>query len=429
MFVRDEVIDYLREYENIPEDILERELKVPLESNFIVSIIGPRRAGKTYFLFLLYKKIANCVYLNFEDSRLAEITHKELRDVIRIFAEIYGRYPSCLLLDEIQNVEGWEKIVRELYDLRKYKIFLTGSSSRLLSKEIATQLRGRSLSFSLLPFSFREFLAFEHIAIEKYLSRDDEARMKNLLRNYMEFGGFPDVVKNEEKLKILKEYADLILFRDFIERHKIRNIDLARMIHTFMMQNYSKEISIRSLYGKLKTNVRVGKDTVYNYVTKLEDTMFFFFLKKYSTKAHLRESWPKKIYLCDTGLTKIVRYSQDYGRLMENIVFLDLLRRKNNNPLAEFFYLKLIDGEIDFVVKEGTTIEQLIQVTYASGKDEIEKREIKSLIKASEQLKCDNLLIITWDYEDEIIIEDKKIRCTPLWKWLLEKESQSTINS
>ncbi|RLF30344.1 MAG: AAA family ATPase, partial [Thermoplasmata archaeon] len=263
MLVRDEVIDYFREYEHIPRDILERELKIPMKSRFIISIIGPRRAGKTYFLFSLSKKIENQVYLNFEDPRLAEITYRELRDVIRIFIEIYGRNPDYLLLDEIQNIENWEKTVRELHDLGKYRIFLSGSSSKLLGKEIATQLRGRSLSYILLPFSFREFLRFKQITIKKYLSKDEEARIKNLLRNYMEFGGFPDVVKNEEKLKILKEYSDLILFRDFIERHRIRNLGLARMIHTFMIQNYSKESSVRSLYNKLKTNIKVGKDTVY----------------------------------------------------------------------------------------------------------------------------------------------------------------------
>ena len=420
MLVRDEVIDYFREYEYIPRDILERELKIPMKSRFIISIIGPRRAGKTYFLFSLSKKIENQVYLNFEDPRLAEITYRELRDVIRIFIEIYGRNPNYLLLDEIQNIENWEKTVRELHDLGKYKIFLSGSSSKLLSKEIATQLRGRSLSYILLPFSFREFLRFKQITIKKYLSKDEEARIKNLLRNYMEFGGFPDVIKNEEKLKILKEYSDLILFRDFIERHKIRNLDLARMIHTFMIQNYSKESSVRSLYNKLKTNIKVGKDTVYEYVTKLEDTMFFFFLRRYSNKVHLRESWPKKIYLCDTGLAKIVRYSQDYGRLMENIVLLDLIRKRNKNPLLEVFYLKFTDGEIDFVLKEGLEIKQLIQVTYASGRDEIEKREIKSLVKAGNELKCKNLKIITWDYEDKIEIDNKTIECIPLWKWLLQ---------
>ena len=420
MLIREDVIDYFKEYERIPCNILERELKVPIESKFIISIIGPRRAGKTYFLFSLYKKMENAVYLNLEDTRLSNITFKELREIIRIFIEMYGKDSKYLLLDEIQNIEGWEKIIREFHDLEKYRIFISGSSSKLLSKEIATQLRGRALSFLLLPFNFREFLRFKKFSIERYLSKDKEAKIKNLLLKYMEYGGFPDVIKNEEKLRILREYSDLILFRDFIERHKIKNIELARMIHNFMLQNYSKEISIRSLYGKLKTITKVGKDTVYDYVSKLEDTMFFFFLRKYSLKVHLRESWPKKIYLCDTGLTKIVRYSQDYGRLMENIVLLEFMRKKNENPLLDVFYLKFPDGEVDFVIKEGMDVKQLMQVTYASARDEIEKREIKTLIKAGNELNCNNLLIITWDYEDEIVVENKKIKAVPLWKWLLK---------
>ncbi|MCD6512345.1 MAG: ATP-binding protein [Thermoplasmata archaeon] len=420
MLIREDVIDYFKEYKRVPYNILERELKIPLNSKFIISIIGPRRAGKTYFLFSLYNRLENAIYLNLEDTRLSDITFKELREVVRIFIEMYGKEPKYLLLDEIQNIDGWEKVVREFHDLEKYRIFISGSSSKLLSKEIATQLRGRALSFLLLPFSFREFLRFRQFSIERYLSKDEEAKIKNLLLKYMEYGGFPDVIKNEEKIRILREYSDLILFRDFIERHKIRNIELARMIHNFMLQNYAKEISIRSLYGKLKTITKAGKDTVYDYVSKLEDTMFFFFLRKYSLKVHLRESWPKKIYLCDTGLTKIVRYSQDYGRLMENTVLLEFMRKRNENPLLDVFYLKFPDYEVDFVIKEGMDVKQLMQVTYSSARDEIEKREIKALIKASDILNCDNMLIITWDYEDEFIVEGKKIKAMPLWKWLLK---------
>lgn len=421
MIKRDEIIDYFREYERIPK-AMPRELKVPLDSDFIISVIGPRRAGKTFFLFSLYEKFESAVYLNFEDSRLAGTEAKEIRKLIRIFIEIYGKNPKYLLLDEIQNIEGWERIVRELHDLRKYRIFITGSSSKLLSKEISTQLRGRSLSFILLPFSFREFLRFKKIKVNKFLSKDEAAKLKNLLKTYIEFGGFPDVVKNEEKVKILKEYSDLILFRDFIERHNVKNLDLARALHTFMIQNFSKEVSIRALFNKLKINIPVAKDTVYEYVTKLEDTMFFFFLRKFSRKVHVRELWPKKVYICDTGLTKTVRYSQDYGKLMENVVFLELLRKTNVKPLMEIFYFKdYQQREVDFVVKEGTDVKQLIQVSYTSERDEIENRELKSLLKASELLKCRNLLCITWDYEGEEIVGKRKIKFMPLWKWLIEK--------
>ncbi len=416
---KENIIDYLREYERFKPKLIERELSVPLESQFVISIIGPRRAGKTYYLFQLSRKVKDYIYLNFEDSRLYGLTHKDLREIIRVFIEVYGKEPRYLFLDEIQNLKGWEIIVRELHDLRKYKILLTGSSSKLLSKEIATQLRGRTLSYLLLPFSFREFLKAKRIKLSKYISKDESAKIKHYLKEYLEFGGFPDVVLNEEKIRILKEYADLILFRDFIERHKIKNIELARFLHSFTIQNFSKEISINSIFNRLKSiNVRVSKNTLYDYISKLEDTVFFFFLRRYSIKPHLRESYPKKIYLCDTGLTKVVRYSEDIGKLMENTVFLELLRLKNQNPLIEIFYWKdYQQREVDFVVKEGEQIKQLIQVTYDLN-PENEKREIGNLLKASKELKCNNLMIITWDQNEIIKKDGKEIRVLQLWKWL-----------
>lgn len=238
----------------------------------------------------------------------------------------------------------------------------------------------------------------------------------------MEFGGFPDVVISKEKLNILKECSDLILFRDFIERHKVKNIELARFIHSFIIQNFSNEISIRNIFNKLKSmKIKISKDSVYNYVKKLEDTVFFFFLKRFSKKVHLREAWPRKIYGCDTGLAKIVRFSPDYGRLMENCVFLELVRNKNENPLAEVFYLKSNNKEIDFLVKVGGKIDQLIQVSYASSKDKIERKDIDSLAKGANELRCDNLLFITWDYEDKMKLGNKNVVFKPLWKWLILK--------
>jgi hypothetical protein len=420
MFNRESITDYFKEYEKLKVSIIPRELKVPLTSKFIISIIGPRRAGKTYYFFQLLKKLKNPVYLNFEDSRLFGVTYSDIREILRIFIELYGKEPKNLLLDEIQNVENWEIIVRELHDLKKYRIFLTGSSSKLLSKEIATQLRGRTLSYLLLPFSFREFLLSKGRKIEKWMSKDEEAKLRNLLKEYLEFGGFPDVVLSRRKIKILREYFDLILFRDFIERHKIKNLEIARFLHSFVVQNFTSEISVKGLFDKAKAaNLKISKDTIYDYLAKLEDTVFFFFLKRFSKKVHLRETWPKKIYLCDTGLVKVLKFSEEIGKLMENVVFLSLLRKTNIDPLMEIFYWKNYQGEeVDFLVKKRTRIKQLIQVTYASSKGEIEKREIKALVKASKELNCKDLFIITWNYERMLKTNNKKIKCVPLWKWL-----------
>jgi predicted AAA+ superfamily ATPase len=421
MIRRDSIIDYFKEYEKIPSEIIPRELKVPLKSNFIISIIGPRRAGKTFYFFQLLKELKDSAYLNFEDSRLLGATYLDFRNIIRIFIELYGKEPENLLLDEVQNVKNWEIVVRELHDLKKHRIFLTGSSSKLLSKEISTKLRGRTLSFILLPFSFKEFLISKGKGMEKWMSKNEEAKLKKLLKEYLEFGGFPDVVLNEEKVKILREYFDLILFRDFIERHKIKNIEIARFLHSYVVQNFTNEISIKSLFDKAKfAGAKVSKETIYDYITRLEDTVFFFFLKRFSKKAHVRETWPKKIYLCDTGIVKVVKFSEEIGKMMENAVFLNLLRKSNINPLMEIFYLRDHKKEVDFIVKEGIKIKQLIQVTYASNKDEIEKKDVKSLVKASEELKCKELSFITWDYEDELRFHNRKIKYIPLFKWLLQ---------
>jgi len=419
------IIDFIEEYRQFWPEMIERELKIAIDIKFIPSIIGPRRAGKTYYLLYLRKHFENPLYLNFEDSRLYGLIYKDLRGVIRIFIENYGK-PDILLLDEIQNLKGWEIISRELYDLKKYKMVITGSSSKLLSKEIATQLRGRTLSYLLLPFSFREFLRAKRISINLRLL-DDIAKLKGLLKEYLEFGGFPDVVLSKNKEKILKEYSDLILFRDFVERHKVENLEVAKFLFNFIIQNFSKEVSINSLYNKLKSrNIKVSKDTVYKYISKLEDTVFFFFVKRFSQKVHLRESWPKKVYICDTGLTKIIRFSENIGRLMENLVFLELLRKTNENPLMEIFYFQTKEGyEVDFLIKENLRIKQLIQVTYANDFDEIDKREIRALLHTNELFKQDKpeLIIITWDYEDEKELswfgKKGKIKFIPLWKWVL----------
>lgn len=396
---------------------IERELKVPMPGRKIISIIGPRRCGKTtYFYYLIDRVLKEGMYIDFEDIAFKKMTIEEFFEVIKIYNELK---PSTkfMLLDEVQSLNGWETLVRSLFD-RGYRIFITGSSSKLTSREIATQLRGRSLKFLLLTFSFREFLKAKKIKLKLH-TFEERGRLLGKLREYLEFGGFPEVVLSEEKEKILKSYADEVFYKDFVERHKIKSLDFGRFLFEFTFQNFSNELSIKRIkkfFGK-----NISERTLYKYTSYLEDTLFIFFLRKFSKSVYLRTSWPRKVYICDTGITKIVRFSPDYGKLMENTVFLELLRKTNEKPLLQIFYFKdYQQHEVDFVVKEGLKVKQLIQVTYASSLDEIEKRELRSLIKASELLKCKDLLVITWDLEDEMEFKGKKIRFMPLWKWLLK---------
>ncbi len=416
--VRDYIIEYKKK--KLPW-ILERELKVEKTKRRIISIIGPRRAGKTYYFYQLIKKNRkDSLYLNFEDTRLLELNFREIRELLRIYKEINGREPEYLFLDEIQNIPKWESALREILDLDRYYIFITGSSSKLLSKEIATSLRGRTLTYNLLPFSFSEFLKAKNISSE-VVSKDEEIKIKRALREYLEFGGFPEVVFEKEKDRILKEFYDLILFRDIVERHNLRNISLAKFLLSYCTQNFAKEISINKILNFFKSQgKKFGKNTLYDYIDKIQDSVAIFFLQRFSEKIYSRESWPKKIYLCDNGISRVVRFQSDVGKLMENAVFLEILRKKNENPLIEIYYYKNSAIELDFLLKEGTKVSQLIQVSYDIEDIMTKKREIKSLIKVSEEVNCSYLLLITWDYESEEEIKGKKIKIIPLWKWLLE---------
>lgn len=415
--------DYLLEFQKfeIPY-LVEREVEITISNKFIISIIGPRRAGKTFYFYQLLKTFGKeiCLYLNFEDSRLIEISYKDIREIIRTYIELFGKEPTHLFFDEVQNIENWEITMRELYDKFKYFIFVTGSSSKLLSKEISTQLRGRALSYLLLPFSFREFLKAKNVKIKDKLTMDEEAKIKNLLREYLEFGGFPQVIFSNEKVRILKEFFNMILFRDIVERHEVKNIHLVNLLFNHLVLNFSKEISTNKFYREFKSkNVKVSKDTLYKYLTYFEDSVGTFFVRTFSEKVRVKEFWPKKVYLCDTGLSKIVRFSEDIGKLMENCVFLELKRHQNKDPLLEIYYYKANGKEVDFVIKRGTKIIECIQTTYGIGEEKAQKREIEALLKSSKELKCNNLVVITWDYESNKKVEGKEIKFIPLWKWLL----------
>jgi len=419
------VKDYIAEFQRRSFGrIVERELKVKPVKGKAITIIGHRRAGKTYFLFQLISRLNRdkCAYLDFEDIALRGLFPVDCFKVIReIFPEVTGSRAEYVFLDEVQNLREWESLVRTLLD-RGYNVFVSGSSSKLLSKEIATQLRGRSLTYLLLPFSFREFLRAKNVKLEMDLL-SEKGRVKHLLKEYMEWGGFPEVVLSMEKEKILKEYIELAFFKGFIERHRIQSTQIARYIFEFTLQNFARELTVRSMARKMKSlGLKFNINTLYRYMENLEDTLFIFFLKRYSPRILRRESWPRKVYVCDTGLTRVTRYSEDIGKQIENIVFLELKRRENEKPLQQILCWKDGQGrEVDFMVKEGPKITQLIQVTYATGPDEIDKREIKSLLKASKTLNCKNLTTITWDYEDIAQIRNREVKFTPLWKWLLKR--------
>ncbi|OQX84586.1 MAG: hypothetical protein B6D55_08810 [Candidatus Omnitrophica bacterium 4484_70.2] len=405
--------------------VKERKIEFPETKNFIISVIGPRRAGKTYSIFNLIKKKKlkdeDYLFINFEDDEICEMKRKEIRKVIFYHQEIYGREPEYLFFDEIQNLERWESFVYSLFEKKRYFIFITGSSSKLLSEEIATQLRGRSLTILVLPFSFKEFLQVKGLHVKtKILLSYEESKIKNLLRLYLKEGGFPDIVLTSiNREEYFRDYINLVVFRDIVERYKIRDIGLIKMFVRFAISSFSKEFSIHKIYRTFKSmNVKVSKKTLYRYADMLEDAQFCFFLRKFSFSERESLLSIPKVFLNDPGIAnygRTTKFDEEIGKLMENAVFLELKRKK----LETFYWRDYQGNEVDFVVKEGLKVKQLIQVTYANDRDEIREREIKDLMKSSELLKCKDLLCITWDYEGEEKIKGKKVKFVPLWKWLM----------
>ena len=411
------ILEFYKSLKNtLNKKILERELGIKEVENKIITIMGPRRAGKTYFLFQLMKKHKESIYFDFENYLFRYFSLKEILETIKIYEQYFNIKVRCLFLDEIQALRNWQNILRSFENLG-YKVFITGSSSKLLSKEIATQLRGRSLSYLLLPFSFREFLRAKGFELKEHVSLEEKVRIINYLKEYLNFGGFPEIVLADEtdKFFILKDYIDVIFFKDFVERFKIEKIEVSRFIFEFLLQNYSSEISVNKINNYVRQKLRENKkNLVYEYVDKLTDTFLVFFVDKFDFSVYKRKSWPKKVYLVDTGLSLPFRFSQDKGKLMENVVFLELKRRENINPFQEIYYYKTKNGkEIDFLVKDKNKIE-LIEVCY-----EFDEEHKKKLIKAMKELSLKESLCITWDEED--VIEEKgfKIKLIPLWKWLL----------
>ncbi len=425
---------------SLPE-LLKRDIEVPFEGDLIVTIVGGRRAGKTYLMFQLIKYLfqhrdmdkRNVLYVNFEHERLRYLDARDLEDMVKVYYEMVlpdNKKPIFLFLDEIQNVSDWDRWVRRVFDQKKFRIFLSGSSSKLLAKEIATSLRGRALSRVVFPFSFREFLMTkreevkgENLKIMQYL--EERGKILGYLEDYMMFGGYPEVeLQKEDRIKeeLLLSYYEAIFYRDLVERYSIKNAKVLDLFLKYMLSNFSKYASVSKAYNYLKSlGLRVSKKTLLNLQKFAEDVFFLFSVEIFSYSIKRREQYPKKVYCIDTGVLKVFtpRFSENFGRLMENMVFIELKRRQFERRPVEIYYHKSNDKETDFVIKEGVEVKQLIQVTYARGRDEIERRELEGIIKASVELKCDNLLIITWDYSGEEELKGRRIKLVPLWMWLL----------
>ena len=404
------------------EKIIERDLDSLRVKGFLVkpnvlAVLGIRRCGKSIFSWLMLKG-EKFGYINFFDERLVGLKAEELNKVLQAFYELYGSEVNYFVFDEIQKVPGWERFVSRLRTTKR--IVITGSNSDLLRGDLATFLTGRHIDVELLPYSFKEYLQAADIILDENwaYSTGSIATVKRTLSEYMEKGGFPEVGKFGNAI-LSGIYRDIIE-NDIIRHHKIRNPQCLRELAKFLISNSGKEVT----FNKLKSLGIRDTHTISKYCTYISDSYLLFFLERFSYKLKEQFKAPKKVYCIDSGLAGNVAFKlgKDPGRLMENIVFIELLRRKlYYNSGWELYYWKDHRGrEIDFVIKTAESVTQLIQVTYASDKNEIDEREVAAFEVATSELKCENVLVITWDYEGTISIGNRLVNYVPLWKWLLK---------
>ncbi len=403
------------------QKLVERELKIEVDKQIIKVISGIRRAGKSTLCFLLLKN-KTFGYANFDEKPLTKV--KDPEEVVKAIKQIYGDV-RILFLDEIQNLEEWELWVNSLYR-RGYNLIITGSNAKLLDRELSESLTGRYLTFELFPFSFREVLRFLKFDLDNIdLLKEKQGKLQRILKDYIFKGGFPEIWVKNLDVDYLETLFDSILYKDIVKSWKIRYASRIEELAMYMFSIFSSKYSFTKLKNILEFR---SKTTVENYISYLEEAYLIFSLRKYSFKEKDRIKSPRKVYAIDTGMINAIvsSHSKNLGRLIENIVFLKLAR--NHKPNKELFYFETSEGyEVDFVVKDGIHVKELIQVNYANSFDEIDPREIRALLKAGELLRCKNLTVITWDYEDERDIswfgKKGKVKFVPLWKWLLNQHT------
>jgi predicted AAA+ superfamily ATPase len=435
MIRKETIKSIIREFHTnkLPHPI-KRDILLPAESNKIISLVGARRAGKTYLLFqkineLLEKghTVEKILYINFEDERL-ELNKDELDLILQSYRELYPDIDISnvyIFFDEIQNIKGWERFVRRIYDTLSKNIYITGSNSKLLGEEIATSLRGRTLKYEVPTLSFKEFLRFNNLEYKvpiDFYSPEKKVKIKKYFKEYMIYGGFPEILFLEKELKIktLQEYFEVMLYRDLAERYNIKDLYVLKYFLKRLIENSTKLVSINKIYNELKSEgFKIGKDTIYRFLDYAENSNVIKLLRKHYISLHKKEFGEKKVYPADNGFITALNFIgiENYGKLLENVVFHELSIR-----FKEIYYYR-DKKECDFVIFNNKK-PHLIQVSYALDDAETLKREIGGLTEACKYFKVDKADIITFDeYKDGgrlLKAEDITINVIPAWQFFLQ---------
>ncbi len=408
---------------NFPE-FKERDIEVPINTGKIISIIGPRRSGKTYLMFQVMNRLIvdglekeKILYVNFEDERLL-FEEFDYDDIFIAYKELYPHIKEkdiYIFFDEIQNLNHWEKFVRRVCDTKTKNIFITGSNSKILSNQISTSLRGRTITIENLPLSFKEFLSFKNVNFDFY-STSGIALINRVFDEFLLWGGYPELINfgNNLKLKVLQEYFNVMIYRDLIEKYNIKEVYILKYLIKRLFNNFTREFSVNKIYNELKSRkFAISKDKLYEYMEYLIDNYIIAVVEKYEPSVIKQELSNKKVYLYDNGLftANSISLEEERGKLLENLIFVELYRR-NQKVL---FYKNSF--ECDFLILENRKLVP-IQVTYQFESDSKE-REIHGLIKTMDRFELNEGFIVTRDEEKIINNGNKKIKVVPVIKWLL----------
>ncbi len=406
--------------------IKKRELDIPLDIPMIISLIGPRRSGKTYLLYDVYQRLVskgierqNIVYINFEDERL-DLNVSELDLILQSYLELYpnANLEECyFFFDEIQNIEGWEKFVRRMFDTVSKKIFITGSNAKLLSTEIATSLRGRTITYTVLPLSLKEYLSFKNIEIS-FFNTQKKAKLLSHISEFIMNGGFPEVIDfdSETRLRVLQSYFNTMIYRDIIERYRISDALTLKFFIKKIFASVGKPLSINKIYNDIKSQgYKISNNTLYDYEDYCRTIFLTVAIPKFDFSEIKQAKSEKKTYSIDSGLLNAIEFSfsQNIGKQFENVVLLEFLKAEK-----EVFYYKDI-YECDFILKEQNTF-KAIQVTYHMEKDETRERELKSLAVTCQKLGLTEGTIITFDQKEEFIYKEILIKVLPFYEMFLK---------
>lgn len=412
------------QFRELPEIFL-RQIEIPIDTPIIISLIGSRRSGKTYLLYQTLKKlyelgtdIRQIVFINFEDERLT-LRSEDLDLIVQAYTELYPQQKiedTYFFFDEIQNIKGWEKFVRRMFDTYSRHIFITGSNSKLLSSEIATELRGRTLTFTVYPLSLSEYLDFHGIEKQLYPAKN-KGKIIHYTEKFLSEGGFPESVFWDTKIRtmLMQQYFNVMIFRDIVERYNVGNVEVLKFFIKKIFAGITKPFSVNKAYNDIRSmGYKISNKYLYDYLDYCNAVFLGIEVNKFDFSEIKQEKSDKKVYAIDTGLLSAVEFSisRNKGKLLENMFAMELIKMGYT-----VFYFRN-NFECDFVCSFDN-VWACFQVSWSIDAPETLNRELRGLSEACSTLNLKKGTIITFDTETDMVYNELEVQVIPVYKFLM----------